>query len=493
VLLDGQEARRVNLPELIGGVTIVLAGVGEYDVLDLEIAGLEDLVSAAGELLTVPHPLDLGLGGTEDPAGKFDGLAVDGGLVHRRLEDLWLQGQYVHVDVLVNVAEGVGGVAAVIAGVVLQQLLEDNGGGRDLPPGVVGRLGDGPTVVDPLYLGLGHAARLALELDRLVLGRVHDLRLDGEVRHREHLQVYRVGLGRAHAVGHVARVRALVLEVHVLYHEGLAVIAFGNPVVRPDPLPVFTPDGQRQGRPTEYAEQLDLLATQCHLVLSAHVLLDGLAFVRAGGRARRYDVEEDPVAHLVLVPEERSGRAGVVKVLGGVALRDVAEPEVALGVEGHSRVVDGLDAAPGVLYEPVDVGLGPAVGWLARKLEWVALLDAQRHRRLVLEGIQLGFAHEHGVRGRDAPLVSGEALILPEVLVPGLGYYQGTSPRLLGYAVVVRLPFEVLAVLYPLVPAAIQKLTFVSFQALFLAFIFMHKIRNSWTVCFPIQSTYVTS
>lgn len=45
------------------------------------------------------------------------------------------------------------------------------------------------------------------------------------------------------------------------------------------------------------------------------------------------------------LPENRSCRTSVVEICAGILSGNVGEPQVALRVEGHARVVDTLDAS----------------------------------------------------------------------------------------------------------------------------------------------------
>lgn len=199
-------------------------------------------------------------------------------------------------------------------------------------------------------------------------------------------------------------------------------------------------------------KETNLLAAVGHLVLARHVLLDGWVLVLRRGSAGLEHVEQNAVAQLVLELGGGGGRARVHEVVAGVLARQVGEPQVALGVERHPRVVDGLETVRDILHDPVHFGLGPAVGRLAAELEGLALRARERRRRRVLERVQLGFAHEHGVRGGHAELVLGEALVLADVLVLRLRDGQRAAARVLRDAVIVRLVLEVLAVLDPPVP-----------------------------------------
>lgn len=86
----------------------------------------------------------------------------------------------VDVDILVHVSDGVGGVTAVVSRVLLDQIGDDDGVGRDLPPGVRLGLLDGLAVVHPGDLGYGGAPGLAADDGSLALSLVLELGLFGE-------------------------------------------------------------------------------------------------------------------------------------------------------------------------------------------------------------------------------------------------------------------------------------------------------------------------
>lgn len=104
------------------------------------------------------------------------------------------------------------------------------------------------------------------------------------------------------------------------------------------------------------------------------------------------------------------------------------------------------------MNHPVDAGLGPAIWRLALELEWRTLLRLQGVDVLILEVVELRLADKHGVRGGDAVLVLGEALVLTEVLVTWLGDRERSATGLLRDSVVVGSEVEVLSVLDPAVP-----------------------------------------
>ena len=64
------------------------------------------------------------------------------------------------------------------------------------------------------------------------------------------------------------------------------------------------------------------------------------------------------------------------------------------------------------LDHPVDVWFRPAVRSLAGQLEWFPLLHSLRDRGLLLEVVQDGRAHEHGVRRRRTPFILRKAHVL---------------------------------------------------------------------------------
>lgn len=140
--------------------------------------------------------------------------------------------QDIDVDVLVDVSDGVGGVAAVVAGVSLLQIADGDPFGSDDPVGVVRSFVDRPAVMDPLDLGAGDTIGLTLEDDGLTLGGSLDLRLSQEPRLGEDLEVNGVRLGEADTVGGFAGVLAGVLEVDVLDDERLAVVVVGSSAPR---------------------------------------------------------------------------------------------------------------------------------------------------------------------------------------------------------------------------------------------------------------------
>ena len=88
---------------------------------------------------------------------------------------------------------------------------------------------DRSAVVDPFDFGARDTVGLALEHDRLALGRGLELGLDEEPRLGQNLEVNRVGLSEADAVGGFAGVLAGVLEVDVLDDQRLAVVVVGCP------------------------------------------------------------------------------------------------------------------------------------------------------------------------------------------------------------------------------------------------------------------------
>ena len=86
--------------------------------------------------------------------------------------------------------------------------------------------------MDPLDLGRGVALRLALEGHGLALGCRLAFGLLGEVGLRVDLELDGVAFGDADPVASLAGVVSLVIEVHVLDHQSLAIVVVSRPALR---------------------------------------------------------------------------------------------------------------------------------------------------------------------------------------------------------------------------------------------------------------------
>lgn len=198
--------------------------------LDPQTAVAGDVEPVPGELVIAVIPLDDGLGRPEGLAAEPD-LAAGHGPHHGLGGRGDLRGQRQHVDehVLVHVAVHplAGGVTPVVAGVLLGQVHDGDTVRGHCSPGVGRCLLDRLPVVDPLDLGRGVALRLALEGHGLPLGRCLTLGLLGEVGLGVHLELDGVALREPHSVTGLACVVALVIEVDVFDHQGLAIVVVG--------------------------------------------------------------------------------------------------------------------------------------------------------------------------------------------------------------------------------------------------------------------------
>ena len=253
LLLDNQFPPGVDVTKSVGGVAEVVSIINVFNILkrinigqlssvrftsshlDSQTAIAGDVEPVPCELVSAVIPLDDGFGRPECLAAEPD-LAA-GHCPHHRLGGRGdLRGQRQHVDehVLVHVAVHslAGGVAPVVASVLLGEVHDGDAVRGHCPPRVGRSLLNRLPVVDPLDLGRGVSLGLALEGHCLALGRGLTLWLLGEVGLGVHLELDGVALRDPHTVAGLARVVALIVEVHVFDHQGLAVVVVGCSALR---------------------------------------------------------------------------------------------------------------------------------------------------------------------------------------------------------------------------------------------------------------------
>jgi hypothetical protein len=89
--------------------------------------------------------------------------------------------QHINIDILVDITKTVGGIAPIVACIILLQIVDDNAVGSQRAPWVRMSLTDGTTIVDPLDLRFRYTRRFAMEFNCFILCSVNVLRLLGEV------------------------------------------------------------------------------------------------------------------------------------------------------------------------------------------------------------------------------------------------------------------------------------------------------------------------
>jgi len=97
--------------------------------------------------------------------------------------------QNINIDILVDITETVGGIAPIVPCIILFQIVDDNAVWSHLAAWIDSTLGDGATIVDPLYLRFRYPRSFAVEFNCFILRSIYIFWLLSKVRNSYNIKV----------------------------------------------------------------------------------------------------------------------------------------------------------------------------------------------------------------------------------------------------------------------------------------------------------------